>query len=226
MDRELVARRWDAEYRRGRYTEEPPLRFVGEILDVVDGHPEVRGGLGLYVGCGNGRNYLPLVDSGLRLCGLDLSLESLRQLAGRRPGRALPLVCGEFVMFRSALPFHYLIALQVFQHGTVADIAGYFDRAGALLRPGGLFFLRVNSVSTQIYHAHTVIERSGLGGVTARYDTGPKTGVPVHFYSRDELLALTREGFEPLVELREDVIARDAPQTGSWAQWEGIWRRR
>ena len=35
---------------------------------------------GLYVGCGNGRNFLPLVDSGLELHGLDVSGESLRQL--------------------------------------------------------------------------------------------------------------------------------------------------
>ena len=226
MDRGLIARRWDAEYVGGRYAEEPPLRFVEEIVSVVNAHPALRRGIGLYVGCGNGRNYLPLVDSGLRLCGLDLSLESLRQLAGRRPAPPLPLVCGDFLVFRSALPFHYLVALQVFQHGTGAEAAAYFDRAGASLAPGGLFFLRVNSAATEVYHAHTVTERSALGGFTIWYDAGPKTGLPVHFYSRDELLALTRERFEPLVEPREEVIARTAPQTGSWAQWEGVWRRK
>ena len=225
MDRELIARRWDAEYRLGRYADDPPLRFVGEILDTLRGDPVAPDGIGLYVGCGNGRNYLPLIDSGLHLYGLDLSLESLRQLGQRRPGTSLPLICAEFGAFRSACPFHYLVALQVFQHGTEADVAGYFDHASALLRPGGLFFLRVNSVSTLIYHAHTVIERSALGGITVRYDAGPKTGLPVHFYSRAELLELTQERFQSVTGPCEDIIPRSAPKTGAWAQWEGIWRR-
>jgi SAM-dependent methyltransferase len=225
MDSELIARRWDAEYRLGRYADAPPLRFVAEILDTLRRDPVVRDGIGLYVGCGNGRNYLPLVDSGLRLCGLDLSLESLHQLNQRRPGTSLPLICGEFGAFRSACPFNYLVALQVFQHGTEADIAGYFNHASALLRPGGLFFLRVNSISTQIYHAHTVIERNVLGGITVRYDEGPKTDLPVHFYSRAEMWELTRERFQSVTGPREDVIPRSAPKTGSWVQWEGVWRR-
>ncbi|HEV8586091.1 MAG TPA: class I SAM-dependent methyltransferase [Methylomirabilota bacterium] len=226
MDSDLIARRWDAEYRAGRYAGDPPLRFVGEILSALDAHPALRRGLGLYVGCGNGRNYLPLVDAGLRLCGLDLSLESLRQLAGRRPATSLPLVCGEFRAFSSARPFGYVVALQVFQHGTAADVAAYVEHAWELLEPRGLLFLRINSAATQIYHAHTILERDALGGVTVRYGAGPKTGLPVHFCSRDELAALTRARFEPVGEVHEDVIARDAPKTGSWAQWQGIWRRR
>jgi len=226
MDSELLARRWDAEYRLGRYTEDPPLLFVAEIFATLRRDPVARDGIGLYVGCGNGRNYLPLVDCGLHLYGLDLSLESLRQLGQRRPGTALPLICGEFGGFHSACQFHYLVALQVFQHGTEGDVARYFDHASELLRTGGLFFLRVNSISTQIYHEHTVIERSALGGITVRYDAGPKTGLPVHFYSRSEVLELTRERFQSVTGPREDIIPRSSPKTGFWVQWEGVWRRR
>ena len=71
-DARLAALRWDAEYRGGRY------------VAALDDAPSAREGVGLYVGCGNGRNYLPLVDAGLRLIGLDLSPEALRQLAARR----------------------------------------------------------------------------------------------------------------------------------------------
>ena len=39
----------------------------------------------------------------------------------------------------------------------------------------------------------------------------------VPFYSHTEVRDLTRERFEPVAEPREDVIARAAPQTGSWA---------
>jgi SAM-dependent methyltransferase len=235
-DARLAARRWDAEYRGGRYAGDPPLPFVAEILACLDAHPDARAGVGLYVGCGNGRNYLPLVDAGLRLYGLDLSLEALCQLAARRPAR-LPLVCGDFRDFAPSgrartgrVPdgraLSYLVALQVFQHGDAAAAAAYFANVAALLRPGGLFFLRVNAAATEIYHAHTVLARTAHGGTTIRYDAGPKQGLAVHFYGRDELDALTREAFDVVLAPRLDVIHRAPPQTGSWAQWEGIWRRR
>jgi SAM-dependent methyltransferase len=222
-DERLAALRWDAEYRQGRYADEPPLPFVAEILAILDEHPAQRTGAGLYVGCGNGRNYLPLVDAGLHLCGLDLSLEALRQLAGRRPA-ALPLVCGDFRDVPVAERLSYVIAIQVFQHGTAADVATYFANVAAALRPGGLFFLRVNAVSTQIFHAHTVLERAPRGGTTIRYDAGPKQGLAVHFYAREELADLTRDAFEVVVPTREEIIHRTPLQAGFWAQWEAVWR--
>ena len=66
-----VSRSWDDEYRRGRYRAEPPIPFARRIVDVLRDRPEIIGGKGLYVGCGNGRNYVPLVDAGLDVIGLD-----------------------------------------------------------------------------------------------------------------------------------------------------------
>lgn len=224
MKDDLVSTRWNAEYRRGRYEEEPPLPFVGDILDTLRAHPTARAGLGVYVGCGNGRNYLPLVDAGLNLRGLDVSREALAQLANRRPELASRLACADFRDLRDAPAFDYLIALQVFQHGGDAEATTYFARTAAVLRPGGFFFLRVNSATTEVYFAHTVVERNRFGGFTIRYDEGPKAGLRVHFYAADELHELTRRRFELLAGPREVVTRRDAPKTGSWAQWEAVWR--
>jgi len=224
-DSRLAATRWDAEYRGGRYAGEAPLAFVSDILSALDAHPDIRDGVGLYVGCGNGRNYLPLVDAGLRLYGLDLSLEALRQLAARRPAR-LPLICGDFRGCALAGGLAYVVALQVFQHGTADDASTYFANVAAALRPGGLFFLRVNSASTQIFHAHTRLDADARGGTTIRYEAGPKRGLAVHFYGREELLDLTSAAFEVVMPPREEVIHRAPPQTGFWAQWEAIWKRR
>ena len=225
IDPALAAARWDAEYREGRYLQEPPISFVEQILTMLLDHHAMLPGIGLYIGCGNGRNYLPLVDAGARLYGLDLSFEALRQLRDRRPTTSLPLICADFRRFHGARRFDYLIALQVFQHGTATDVATYFANARDLLRRGGLFFLRVNSVSTQIRHAHTVLERTDFGGVTVEYQAGPKQGLPVHFYAREELLALTQETFDVVSEPFEEIIMRTAPQTGFWAQWQAVWRR-
>ena len=224
MDERLTALRWDAEYRNGRYVDDPPLPFVSDILAALDAAPAMRRGVGLYVGCGNGRNYLALIDAGLRVVGLDLSREALAQLSARRPG--LPLVCTDFREFASRETLSCLVAIQVFQHGDARDAAAYFACTRALLGPGGLFFLRVNSASTEIFHRHTVVERTALGGVTARYDAGPKSGLAVHFYSKHELVDLTASAFDVVLPLRERVTHRTPPQTGSWVQWEGIWRRR
>jgi SAM-dependent methyltransferase len=159
--------------------------------------------------------------------GLDLSPEAIRRLAGRRPSLAPHLACADFRVFPEPVePFDYLIAIQVFQHGDDADVTTYFDRAARLLRPGGLLFLRVNSVATEIYHAHSVVERNAQGGLTIRYEDGPKRGMLVHFYSHAELTARLSAAFDPVTDIREDVTRRAAPKTGSWAQWEAVCRRR
>ena len=49
-----VSRSWDDEYRLGRYRGEPPIPFVGRIVDILRDRPETMRGKGLYVGCGNG----------------------------------------------------------------------------------------------------------------------------------------------------------------------------
>ncbi len=225
LDQVLVSSRWDAEYRNGRYANEPPVPFVDRILATLNASslPESTG---LYVGCGNGRNYVPLVNSGLQLYGLDLSSESLRQLATREPALSSRLIRADFREFHSRRRFGYLVAIQVFQHGTCADVATYFERVKDLLVPGGLFFLRVNATSTQIRRPHTVIEQNDFGGMTIRYEAGPKEGLPIHFYTSDELIRLTRDYFDVVEEPCEDVTLRTPPETGSWVQWEGIWRRR
>jgi SAM-dependent methyltransferase len=222
----LVRARWDAEYRDGRYAGEPPIAFVDRIVATLRARPAASSGRGLYVGCGNGRNFLPLLDAGLELDGLDVSPEAVGQLASRHPDVARRLVCADFRQWRPAHACAYVIAIQVFQHGTAADADEWFRGAAKLLSPGGLLFVRVNSVATEIYHRHTVLERTATGGITIGYNDGPKQGMAVHFYARAELTALTGDDFVAIGELQEDVIRRDPPKTGSWAQWEGIWQRR
>ncbi|WP_419162909.1 class I SAM-dependent methyltransferase [Candidatus Palauibacter sp.] len=224
MSPSLVSARWDAEYRNGRYAGEPPLPFVDKILATIRAS-SLAERRGLYIGCGNGRNYLPLVRSGLHLYGLDLSAEALRQLAAREPALSTRLICADFRTFVSRRRFSYVIAIQVFQHGVAADVARYFAGVGSLLSPGGLFFLRANAASTQVRRPHTVIEQNDFGGFTIRYEAGPKQGLPVHFFARDELHALARDDFAFVAQPHEDVTVRTPPETGHWVQWEAICER-
>lgn len=120
-----VARSWDAEYTAGRYREDAPVGFVDDIIAAAADHQVRRG---LYIGCGNGRNLVPLLDAGLDLVGLDVSGEAIKQLCRRRPDRAGYLVRGDLSALPAASRYELVIGIQVFQHGT--------RRRGAPTPPG------------------------------------------------------------------------------------------
>ncbi|MPZ71217.1 MAG: methyltransferase [Actinobacteria bacterium] len=233
-----VRKSWDAEYRRGRYRAEPPVDFV---KDIVEAARRLNLTTGLYIGCGNGRNYIPLVESGLDLIGLDTSEEAIAQLAERAPDRRDLLVHGSLsslaalsnprqwsggrlTWMRSA-SFEVVIGIQVFQHGTRAQTHEHIAKALALVAPGGLFCIRVNATGTDLYPAHETIETAPDGGFTVRYTEGPKEGLAVHFFSAPELSSLVGPATEPLLPLRLVRHQRMPKVLGSWAQWEAIWRR-
>ncbi len=226
IEQRLVSQRWDTEYRAGRYVNESPLPFVDRIISVLTRSGIDGSETGLYVGCGNGRNFVPLTAAGLRLFGLDISTVSLRQLATRSPRIAGSLISGDFLAPPFVGTFSYLVAIQVLQHGLWADAEAYFVHAARLIAPGGYLFVRVNSISTEIAEPHARIEDGSRGGLTVEYRSGPKAGLPVHFYSREELVYLTANDFEVFGEMKEIKTNRTPPRTGFWAQWEGVWKRR
>ena len=53
---------WEAEYASGRYLDEPPVAFVDDIVRASRATSRMRG---LYIGCGNGRNFMPLLAAGM-----------------------------------------------------------------------------------------------------------------------------------------------------------------
>jgi 2-polyprenyl-3-methyl-5-hydroxy-6-metoxy-1,4-benzoquinol methylase len=213
---------WDAEYRHGRYCDEPPVAFVDDILAAARSAGLARG---LYVGCGNGRNYLPLVAGGLDLTGLDISPVAIAQLAARDPRRRDRLVCGDLAALPADTSYPVVIGIQVFQHGDRSGAHAHIRAAQEKVTPGGLFCLRVNATETDIWPAHQVTERHPDGGLTVRYLAGPKRGLHVHFFSAPELSALFADRFTPVLSLRVQPTWRASPQRGQWSQWEAIWRR-
>jgi hypothetical protein len=220
---EAVAASWDAEYRAGRYAGEEPVAFVWDVLECARRFP-LPDAPGLYIGCGNGRNYVPLVTGGLDLIGLDVSKAALAQLAERLPERAAKLVLGDLSALPAEAAFSVVIGIQVFQHGREADAHAHVRGAAGRVFPGGLFCVRVNAVGTDVVRRHRVVERNDDGGFTAVYEEGPKAGLVVHFFAKAELARLL-EGLEPVLPLRVQATTRRPPASGRWLQWEGIWRR-
>jgi SAM-dependent methyltransferase len=218
-----TARAWDVEYDAGRYHDQPPLPFVADVLAVAR-EQDLIGRDGLYIGCGNGRNYLPLVSGGLDLIGLDISATAIAQLGERVPERRRRLIHGDLSALPEDATYALVIGIQVFQHGDRAAVHKHIRAAQARLAPGGLFCLRVNAVGTDLAYAHDVIERDAGGGFTVRYLAGPKTGLDIHFFAARELAVLF-VGYEPIVPPRLDQTWRTPPERGQWSQWEAIWRK-
>lgn len=221
----LAAERWDKEYREGKYDRETPIPFVDDILSALT-EKDMLGSRGMYVGCGNGRNYLPLIDSGLDLIGLDISQEAINQVGKVRPEIVGKLTVGNFIEYEPKALFDYLISIQVYQHGNFDEVTKYFEKTVDLLRSGGLFFLRVNSSTTEIFHNYKVVEGNVEDGMTIRYENGPKADLDIHFFSRNEIEALSESSFDIVAPLREISMSRTAPKDGKWVQWEGIWKKK
>jgi hypothetical protein len=218
-----AAQAWHVEYHAGRYWEEPPLPFVADVLAAARDH-DLIGEIGVYIGCGNGRNYLPLVAGGLDLIGLDISATAIDQLEARAPGRRERLIHGDLSALPDGATYALLVGIQVFQHGDRATAHEHIRAARARLTAGGLFCLRVNAVGTDLAYAYDVLERDDVGAFTVRYQAGPKTGLDIHFFAESELSSLFAE-YAPVLAPRVARTWRAPPERGQWSQWEAIWRR-
>ena len=211
-----VAEVWNKEYYAGRYVGEPPLEFAKEIIVEVGQRHNSRG---LYVGCGNGRNYLEFVRAGLDVVGLDVSTIGLAQISKRKPSLAHKLVCSDFLDYYGR--FDYIIAIQSFQHGDYAKVTRYFQKAAEMLNVGGILFVRVNAVGTDIGHPHHIIE-SRDGGFTIQYEGGPKNGLYIHFFSYNELINMMIGSGLYIKRLPKKVVTQRPNGNGSWSQWEVV----
>jgi SAM-dependent methyltransferase len=215
-----AAASWDTEYASGRYAGEPPVAFAQDIIDTAT---RLNLRHGLYIGCGNGRNLVPMLDAGLALAGLDISEQAVAQLRARRPV-PVPLVAGDLSAVSPSARFDLVIGIQVFQHGNRAQAHRHLAAAAAHVRTGGLLCVRVNAAGTDIRHDHERTEQHHDGSFTIRYRSGPKTGLEIHFFSAAELTALAGPGFHPVLPLRVHRTPHLPPEPGQWSQWEAIWQ--
>jgi SAM-dependent methyltransferase len=198
---------------------------VAFVQDILAAAHDAGLAHGLYIGCGNGRNYLPLVAAGLDLTGLDVSAAAIAHLAARAPGRRDRLLCADLAALPADACYPLVIGIQVFQHGDRSTAHAHIRAAQDRVAPGGLFCLRVNATGTDIWPEHEVTERDPDGALTVRYLTGPKQSLLIHIFSDTELGTLFAGHFTPVLPLRLQRTWRHPPQPGQWTQWEAIWRK-
>lgn len=217
----LVSSNWDRAYNDGKYDQEGPIPFLGDIVRLLKREGLYKG-VGFYPGCGNGRNLIPLLNEGLSVEANDISEVAIEQLKNRHKG--VKVTTGDFLSADSSGPYDYLLSIQLFQHVNKHGTQPLFKKAAELLKPGGLFVLRVNSIHTQIVQDYSLRDTSKEGGLTIQYKTGQKEGQYIHFYSAEEIHRLTMSVFDIVLPLREEFIPR---KDGTyWVQWETILKKR
>ena len=125
-----IAQVWDKQYNDGRYCGEPALDFINNIIRELKSNLNLKNGRGLYVGCGNGRNYSKLIESDklLNIIGLGVSSVGLKQLAKKLPRCSNMLEQCDFLDYKQKILFQYIISIQIFQHGDENRTNKYFEK--------------------------------------------------------------------------------------------------
>lgn len=221
MDHNAAAS-WNAAYAAGHFRNEPPVSFVKDIVTTARQHGLRRG---LYIGCGNGRNLIPLLDAGLDLIGLDISTEAIAQLHQQRPDRDDHLIVGDLNVLPDFAQYDIVVGIQVFQHGTRSQARQHLSAAAAHVASGGLFCVRVNATDSDICADHDHFEDDSDGSFSVRYFSGPKTGLNIHFFTGSELRNLIGHAFIEVLPPRLHSTPRTPPSHGQWSMWEAIWQR-
>ena len=139
---------WDARFERGWQEGARPARF---LVKFIEANREKLGKDVLDLGCGNGRNLLPLAkDPGFSATGLDLSavgLEKAKNALAQAKTEA-KLVQGE----STALPFKddsfdFVVSIGAIHHNTWENIQKSFQEAGRVLRDGQYFLFQGRSIN-------------------------------------------------------------------------------
>lgn len=213
---------WDAEYRSGRYVGDGPVPMVQRAVRTLS-ERGLSGARGVYLGCGNGRNYVPLREAGLALDGVDVSPVAIAALLARAPRlrEGASLTCGDLMGLEPAAPYAYVVAIQSLMHGTMAEARRRFAKVDSLLAAGGLLFLRINTAASEVTRAHETLEETPLGGRTVRYLGGERDGLVIHFFTEAEIRSLL-PGYSPVGRPTTHAVPRTPPETGQWTQLEAV----
>ena len=217
---------WNTVYFPGsKYKDESAIPFTKTIVKTLTVENLLKG-KGLYNGCGNGRNYIPLVEEGLDLIGLDISDVALQQVADRMLHLKGKLICSPLSEYQPSHNFDYIIAIQVFQHGNYDEVVRNFHKVADLLKPDGLFFFRNRASDTLASEKYEIIEKTPYGGFTVEYLTGSKKGLEIHFLSEGEINELPKIGLIPMIPPYKVRTPRKLPESGDMVHWEGVWQKK
>jgi SAM-dependent methyltransferase len=138
-----VAQRYDA-----HLGERGDPAVIAATVDFLE--PLAAGGA-LEFAIGTGRIALPLAERGVRVEGIDLSVDMVAQLRAKPGGEAIPVVIGDFSTTRlqSTFSLVYLVFNTISNLTSQEAQVASFANAAAHLEPGGCFVVEVGIPSGQ-----------------------------------------------------------------------------
>ena len=219
-----VKRAWEIRHQKG-WARLKPDRI---ILAWIKKYRSQMGRTVVDLGCGSGRFLIPLIKMGFEATGVELTDTAIRQLKARsaKAGLMANVLQGDFRRIR--MPdgaFDSALAIQSFQLGNWSAVKRSFSCVARMIKPCGLFFLRVRSMRNiprgAIFENEKHDLPKALRGPTYDrvYETGESS--PNHHFSRAELEYLARTcGFDIIEGPKEcrsrKKMARGPCVTGQW----------
>jgi SAM-dependent methyltransferase len=140
----VVAERYDAD------TADMPVDAVVDFLEPL------AGGGALELAIGTGRIAVPLAARGVRVAGIDLSPDMVRQL--RAKTSEIPVAIGDMTTTRvdGTFSLAYIVFNSINNLTTQDAQVACFENAAAHLEPGGCFVVEVGTPNTQRFEVFDV----------------------------------------------------------------------
>ena len=223
---------WERRHQDGKWGEgkEPEARLIGFFKK----YGNEIGNKILDIASGDGRHLVPLAEMGYEVTGLDFALTGLKVTEEKLKNKGLTanLVQGDF----HALPFEpgsfdSAYSTQALNRNDWEGAKQTFKEVARILKPGGLFFLRVrsSSIGTQPKEGEIVeiieepydplIPVQDRGITFAKSKAGEEHAV-THAYSLEELRKL---GLMHGLEIIDEPV--DEKKPGVPGQWNVIFRK-
>jgi len=190
------------------------------LLEFVEKYRDQMGTKLIDLGSGKGRHIIPLAEAGFDVTGVELTRggieESRKQL--EEANLEAELVQGDYHDLKfDAESFDSAISVQSFQFNDWEGAEKSFSEVSRVLKPGGLFFLRVRSLNRAIPDSAEFIDDTGVT-FSVKTDQGEAI---YHNFSLEEIQELAEKNNMEIIEepFEEGRILEDGsikPQTDKW----------
>jgi len=180
---------WEKKFKKGWGEAKRP---EPHLLEFFEKYKDEIGPKILDIGSGEGRHLIPFAKAGYDLTGLELTEKGIEitQNKQNQEKTKAKLVRGNFhnLPFKDNV-YDTVISTQAMQHNIWRGAEAAFAEAARVLKPNGLFFLRVNSDKNAIPESAEMIKDKGQTWVR---DEEGKSGVH-HSFSLDEFEELANK---------------------------------